>query len=283
MSGYRPPKFSSEVVRPNYEPSSKLLVLTIVLDGMPWISCHYPELRKLKIPWEWWVVEGVAAPVNCTSWVRAIPPRLSEDGTTEYLDSLTRSDARVKHIKSMIWPGKCAMLNHALSRMYSEGILLEVDSDELWTAEQMTRIVGAFEQMPEKDYARFWCRFYVGPDLIITTRNTYGNHPQYEWIRAWRYQFGNRFNKHEPPEIEQRKRKYIQHHDTEKLGLVFEHRSYATEATMRFKQTYYPERYANAVDNWKRLQDVQEFPVKLKDYFPWVDDEAMVERIKMKP
>jgi len=257
-----------------------LNLLTIVLDGMPWIACHYGELRRLTIPWEWWIVEGVAAPTHCTSWCTQIPPRLSNDGTTEYLDSLRAADSRVKVLRSVMWDGKCAMLNHALSRMYHPGILLQVDSDELWTAEQLHKLNDLFEHHKDRNCAAFWCRYFVGRDLVITTRNTYGNNSSYEWRRAWRYQFGMNFKSHEPPVWNGPKPAWFSHADTERAGLVFDHMAYATEATLAFKAQYYKETYRNAVECWQKLQENRTFPTPLRQWFPWVTDNAMVNRIE---
>lgn len=256
-----------------------LNVLTIVLDGMPWIACHYSELRRLTIPWEWWIVEGVAAPVGCTSWCKPLAPRLSGDGTTEYLDNLRQADSRVKVLRSVLWPGKCAMLNAALERMYQPGVLLEVDADELWTTEQMEKLVQLFDKYPERNCAQFFCRYFVGRDLVIATRNTYGNNVSYEWKRAWRYHWGMNFERHEPPVFRGHKPNWFGHAETERCGLIFDHMAYATEATLRFKAQYYKDTYQNAVSDWQRLQANQVWPAKLKEFFPWVTDEAVVEKI----
>lgn len=257
-----------------------LNIITIVLDGMPWIASHYTEFRRLEIPWEWWIVEGVAAPVKCTSWCKPLPPRLSNDGTTEYLDSLRAADSRVKVLRSNLWPGKCAMFNTALSQMYQPGLLLQVDSDELWTAEQIHNLHRMFDKYPERNCAQFWCRYFVGRDLVISTRNTYGNNISYEWHRAWRYEFGMNFASHEPPVFRGHKPNWFGHAETERCGLVFDHMAYATEATLAFKAKYYKDTYKDAVANWRRLQENQVWPAKLRDFFPWVTDGALVEKIE---
>jgi hypothetical protein len=76
------------------------------------------------------------------------------------------------------------------------------------------------------------------------------------------------------------------HDMTEHHGCVFDHFAYATEAQVRFKQRYYAgpgnplgHLYANAVEGWHRLQQNDKWPVKLKDYIPWVDDRAQATRL----
>ena len=83
---------------------------TIVLNGMPWISCHLPVFNKLNVDWRWHVIEGAAKNVGCTSWCKSIPPSLSTDGTTEYLNEIS-SHPRVRLYRSKMWNGKLDMVN----------------------------------------------------------------------------------------------------------------------------------------------------------------------------
>ena len=54
------------------------------------------------------------------------------------------------------------------------------------------------------------------------------------------------------------------------MGLVFQHYAYATEAQIRFKESYYG--YAGAVAQWRQLQQSEKFPQRLADHFAWVKD-----------
>jgi hypothetical protein len=89
-----------------------LQIFTIVLDGMPWIKMHLDRLQATPLEWRWIIVEGVARPTRDTAWVRGISPRLSKDGTTEYLDSI--KDPRVKVIRNARWENKTSMCNAAV-------------------------------------------------------------------------------------------------------------------------------------------------------------------------
>src|SRR6185503_8916213 len=89
----------------------KLVFLTIVLDGMPWVTRHWPEFERLDFDWQWHVVEGAAANTACTSWCAPIAPRLSNDGTTQYLDALASYDHRVILHRKELWQGKLDMVN----------------------------------------------------------------------------------------------------------------------------------------------------------------------------
>lgn len=260
---------------------------TIVLDGEPWIERHYPVFSSLDMDWRWTVVEGVAGNRNCTSWCNALRPRLSVDGTTEYLRMLANLDSRVLHISSPCWPdGKAFMCNAALAMMTRADLLWQVDADELWTKTQIQEVVDLMRRNIWANCADFYCRYFVGPDRYVQVQpNSYGNHTAYEWRRVWRYFPGLRFESHEPPLLRGVPRKPIPHDVTRNVGAVFDHMAYATRAQMEFKAVYYAghknpnaDLWRNCVGGWERLQAVTEFPVKLKDFFPWVDGKAQVVR-----
>lgn len=264
----------------------KIHFVTLALDAMPWITFHYPVFRQLPFPWEWSIIEGVAAPKSCTSWVKEIPGRLSGDGTTEYLDSI-RDDPRIRIYRGTYWPGKCAMLNHALERIKEPCLLWQVDADEVWKPDAIERTVEMFTEDTSKNCAYFICRYFVGPDLIITTLDTFGNNRSYEWLRVWRFTPGMKFKSHEPPVLDGVPKPFS-HSDTFPKRLVFDHFSYATEAQVRFKQEYYAgpgnpvgHLYKDLVVNWRRLQANDKWPVPLRDFFPFVKDGAMVDKVKI--
>lgn len=262
-----------------------LHIFSIALDAMPWITLIYPELRKLNVEWSWSVVEGVAAPENCTSWCTRQNPRLSNDGTTEYLDSLA-FDQRVRVFRSEMWHGKVSMCNEPLKHLFGEGVLIQMDSDEIWRASQLESISKMFSDNPSKNCAMFRCRYFVGPDIVITSRNGYGNNEAYEWNRAWRFKRGMRFKTHEPPVIDGMKEVPFTHRETE-AALTFDHFSWATENQVDFKCRYYagsnnPKAalYKNGLEGWKALQKNEQWPVKLDKFLPWVGEGVIAERLK---
>lgn len=256
---------------------------TIVLDGMPWICHHYPVFCQLNIPWRWIVVEGVAENVKCTSWCSKIKPRLSNDGTDEYLSFLCSKDNRVTHSSSGLWEGKVQMCNAALSLIQEPCLLWQVDADELWTPKQIEYVFETFRENPHHNAAWFMCRYFVGPDRYIKPElGVYGNHTAYEWRRVWRFEPKMRFESHEPPIISPIRLTVLDQRFWPKT-VVFDHMAYATRKQMEFRAQYYAgpsnpnaHLWRNCVEGWERLQAVTEFPIKLKDYFPWVDDKATV-------
>jgi hypothetical protein len=253
----------------------KLVIFTIVLDGMPYLPWHLPMLNRLACDWTWHVIEGVAMPNHCTRWCTKIEPRLSTDGTTEYLDSIA-AHPRVRVHRKPSWDGKLEMVNTAMGAVDSQCLLLQVDSDELWQAGQIETIRQMFIRDPSRNVALFTCRYFVGHNIAVLERGGYGNNPG-EWARAFRVDPGMRFAAHEPPVIEGLAPVAFEPDDTEKLGLIFDHYAYATRKQVEFKERYYG--YAGAAAAWDRLQANREWPAKLRNFLPWVKSDSIVRKV----
>lgn len=257
---------------------------TPVLDGMPWIAKHIDVFSKLTVPWRWIIVEGVSDNVHCTSWCNKLPPRLSRDGTTEYLDGL--KDPRVTVLRRELWPGKAAMFNEALALVKDDCFVWQVDADEIWTPEQITAVVNLFEKRPEANCAYFWCKFFLGPDIIVANHDSWSNNPLYEWKRVWRFKPGMKFITHEPPVMSGMTEMPITHAETEAVGAVFDHYAYATLPQAEFKQLFYSgknnpvgHKYGALVEGWKRLQTNSKWPVALSEFFAFVPNDTIAARI----
>ena len=287
-------------------PELPMHFFTLALNGMPYIRWHYEQFEKLQFPWHWTIVEGVAGMEDDCACLKEIgrgkgpghiPEQfhhnyLSVDGTTEYLDSLSkleRTNDRVTVIRTKgpwPWGSKRKMANQALP--IEPCILCQVDADELRTAEQYESMRRLFLADPSKKTSYETCRFFVGPRLIITSPSpTYGNNAGMDWLRFWRFEPGMVWVSHAPPLLgrprdEPDKAKLFftpenrfSNRDTEARGLTFQHFAYATEAAVAFKQDYYG--YTNAVLGWRTLQQVKNFPTDLSCYFPWVEKGVMVD------
>ena len=270
---------------------------SLVLNGMPFIKYHIKVFQTLKLSWKWHIVEGVAELKHDTAWSvqtgGRIPERfhrngLSIDGTTEYLDELARQypDNIVIHRKAdgAFWGGKVEMCNAPLKTIKQTCLLWQLDVDELWTRVQIEKMAELFRCNPEKTAAWFYCRYFVGPRLEITSRNNYANNPTTEWLRVWRYVPGMKWQAHEPPTLMLNTMLGAQnagtllpfvHAETEKQSLVFEHYAYVLPTQLQFKESYYG--YAGALEAWERLQQCGKFPVRLASFFPWVKDETIVD------
>ncbi|MGA1869476.1 MAG: glycosyltransferase family 9 protein [bacterium] len=274
---------------------------TIVLNGQPFIRYHIDVFTKLPFKWHWHIIEGVANLVHDTSWSVQNGGKItheihrdgrSNDGTSEYLNELARQypDHITLYRKTpgTFWEGKLEMVNAPLARINEECLLFQIDADELWTVSQLKKAYMMFVNHPEKTAAYYFCHYFVGEDLVTTTRNTYGNHTGFEWLRTWRYEPGYRWMSHEPPRLcridgegkveDCATVDPFTQSDTEKEGLIFQHYAYVIKEQLCFKEIYYG--YARALDKWYALQAQQEFPVILRNFFPWVTDTAAVNTLQ---
>lgn len=274
---------------------------TIVLNGEPFIRYHIDLFKQLPFKWHWHIIEGVAELKNDTAWSVSLGGKvpenfhkngLSTDGTTEYLNELREQFPHNVTIyrkrKGEFWNGKLEMVNAPLSRIKEESLLFEIDSDELWSFEQILNVRKIFKENPEKTAAFYWCHFYVGEKLVTTEENAYSKTPVYEWIRTWRFKPGYRWISHEPPALcmQNRQGEWVDlvkinpflHDETEAKGLVFHHYAYVLEKQLKFKEIYYG--YTDALLEWKKLQNANRYPVVLRNYFSWVNDLQKVDTIR---
>lgn len=247
----------------------KLEIFTICFDAMPFIGWHLPVLNQLNLDWRWTIAEGAAMNVKDTSWCRPQSPRLSTDGTTAYLNDL-KWHPRIRVIQRPQWNGKVEMCNACLEHINEPCVLMQMDADELWSKQGFGHVFNSL-QYHEWDALRVRCRYFVGPDLIITSNNTYGNKGT-EWMRAWSFEPGMRFLTHEPPVLSKPPRRILAD-----PVFRFEHYAYTTERQVKFRESFYG--YKNAVAHWKRLQANTNFPARLRAFLPWVNDNAVVDRL----
>jgi glycosyltransferase involved in cell wall biosynthesis len=272
---------------------------TIVLNGEPFIRYHLEVFKQLPFKWHWHIVEGVADLKHDTAWSLKLGGRITEelhqeghskDGTSAYLDEIARQYPQnvtvYRKPKGIFWNGKREMVNEPLFNIHEECLLWQVDADELWTVEQIYTAQQMFVDNPDKTAAFYWCWYFVGENLVISTRNCYAQNPQQEWLRTWRYKPGSVWVAHEPPRLAEplpngqwrdiASVNPFTHDETENLGLVFQHFAYVTSEQLQFKEQYYG--YKDAVSQWQKLQAQTQFPVLLRQYFPWVGDGTQVDR-----
>jgi hypothetical protein len=245
-----------------------LTLFTLVLNGEPYIEQHLALFRQLSIPWQWRIVEGVAAPTHCTAWCQTMPDKwhrdfVSVDGTHEYVRAVNNAPGVTCSWRHSPWDGKISMIARALEGVEG-GVVMQVDSDELWQAWQLERIYWLMLQQPVATAARFACRYWVGPSKLLTSTTGWAR-GDLEWLRAWRWGPGMRFVRHEPPIVTGFDR-CVTIESTQAAGLVFDHYAYTTEQQIAMKQDYYG--YTGLTDAWHRLQATSG-PVNLQEFFPF--------------
>lgn len=256
----------------------RLEIVTIVLDGMPWITHHLPTFNRLSIDWRWTIAHGVSQNLKDTSWMQPQLPRLSNDGTTEYL-SLIANHPRVRVLERKMWLGKTSQINACLEGVAAPAAILQVDADEVWTASQIEAIASLLETRAapgEFDRMQFWCRYFLGPNIVAVGHgNSYGCRNA-EWMRAWIMRDDQqRFTTHEPPVFDNNRGQMMSRDATREHGLIFDHFAYATKRQLEFKERVY--NYRGAVAGWESLQKNDVWPAKLKLFMPWVDDSAVAD------
>jgi predicted O-methyltransferase YrrM len=273
--------------------------LTIVLNGMLFLPRTLEVLRQLPFPWHWHVVEGVAELDFDTAWSKAQGGRvpdwahregLSIDGTSEFLDRLVKEEReRIRLYRNeggKPFLGKNDMVNRVATEIAEPCLLWQIDADELWTASQIAAAREMFLREPERTAARYWSWYFVGPGLVTSTRHSYGNDSRRDGLRTWRFEPGMLFFSHEPPVlgnpqadgrvIDVGAANPFSADEMDRRGVVFQHHPWATLDQARFKEAYYG--YEGAVDAWRALQAQPEFPVALREFFPWVHDDTLVDR-----
>lgn len=256
----------------------KLHVITLALDAMPFIRRQIDILESSGLDYVWHVIEGAANNVGSTRWCKPQTPRLSRDGTTEYLNMLSGHE-RIKLYRKQFWAGgKDEMVNSPLDGIHNECVLMQIDADEIWRPEQLVQIVQLYKNTILLDKMDFICRYFVGRDIVINIENELKYTP-FPWVRSWRFQPGMKFISHEPAVLMKNPRRSLSVHETHKLGLVFDHYSYVTEAQVAYKQKFYG--YDNAVTHWRRLQTNTHWPVALKQFLPWAGENSIAEKIEV--
>ncbi len=260
----------------------KKIAFTIVLNGMPFITKQASILPKIFD--EWHIIEGATLPLYDTGWCSPImenfytEEKLSIDGTTEFIDSIADDKKIFVHRKKDFgfWNGKVEMCN-AIAPVMNNCVLMQFDVDEIWSLEILKDVLNyTCDDFYSDTYhgMMFKCNYYVGPGLVIQNENCYGNNP-YEWMRLWKIKNHTSWISHEPPKIKGAKN-FLSREFTKAKGWIFDHFAYTTESQVLFKENFYG--YVGALDQWNKLQKNEKFPCFLRDYLPWVKDNAIVDK-----
>ncbi|MCB9030193.1 MAG: hypothetical protein H6619_04015, partial [Deltaproteobacteria bacterium] len=266
---------------------------TIVLNGMPFIKHHLDVFKTLPFDWHWHIIEGVAELKHCTAWSVTsggnIPTQFhregrSNDGTEEYLNEIESqfpdNISIYRKSEGNFWQGKLEMVNAPLAYIDQECLLWQIDSDELWSAEQIQKMRELFLSDSSKQAAYVHCHYFIGPKKYISTLNAWATQPK-DWLRVWRFKPGMKWDAHEPPILVNQEGHNIadiahfSRDETKAAGLIYEHPSYVLEEQVKFKQDYYG--YKDAVDLWKQLQEAKG-DVDPADYLHWAAKNGAIAR-----
>ncbi|GBG30898.1 D-inositol-3-phosphate glycosyltransferase [Hondaea fermentalgiana] len=293
--------------------SSPLLLcaFTLVLNGMPFLRHHVGALQIAALEhglrWEWHLVEGVAhgRAHQSRPYARAPLPRASYDpergtsidGTSEYLDWLQQAypDQIFVHRPSAeqpFWRDKLEMANRALSGMREPCVLLELDADELWLPDALSRAMRMMSTPRSPSCAYVDCHFFIAPGLVTQSRgpHVYSHDDEREWLRLWRLQAAPNSGRyvwlsHAPPRLAVLEdmrlgtREGVRWHvleghricasqsATASAGIGFSHYAYVMEHQVAFKEEFYG--YEGGMAAWRRLQTLDP-PIDIARELPWV-------------
>lgn len=256
----------------------KLCIFTIVLDGMPFLEWQYDCFKKLSCDWEWIVVEGAAQNGGSTAWCKPQEERMSNDGSHEYLKEIALADGRVEFLFLNSWKSKDEMVNTALSEVEDPCVLMQIDVDELYNSKSIEKIVELFTNDSQLGAIKMFCRYFVGPNLVCEGQDCWSNN-NYEWLRAWRFEPGMRFEKHEPPVMNKILGRVMERQEAlNQHGLTFDHLAYARREQVAYKEQFYG--YGGLVNQWDALQRNTVWPTKLSRFFSFVSgDRPLVRKI----
>jgi hypothetical protein len=261
----------------------KKIAFTIVLNGMPFIKDQGEILPYLFD--EWHIIEGATLPIKDTAWCKNIDnkfytnKKLSVDGTTEYIDKLAKKHSNIiihRKENGDFWQGKLEMCQQVESSM-EDCILMQFDVDEIWNPITLKNVLDYATTSLTQDGMLFKCNYFVGPGLVIQNENCYGNKND-EWCRLWKIKQKTTWKSHEPPRINGLHH-FLSRDFTKQHGWIFNHYAYVKEDQVAFKENFYG--YPNAVMHWRNLQNCNDLPTFLRNFLPWVNDNAIVDMHKI--
>lgn len=181
---------------------------------------------------------------------------ISIDNTSEYINYLLKNYPQdiVVHRAPYgnYWKDKIEMISvmHSIKfacimmEVYIFYVSKQIDVDELWTSNQINTILSIFSNENSKRCMYFNCHYFITKKYVTITPNKPSHMDSYEWIRAWKYEYGDVFISHGPPILYHSNYKlygnecYL-HKYTENNGLVFTHYAYTEEFIVKFKENFY--------------------------------------------
>jgi hypothetical protein len=230
------------------------VAFTIILNGYRHLV-HNNYYQTIKNNFDYWVVvEGVSLPTGSTSWCKNLPGSihnnyLSNDGTTEFLNSIKDEKLHIVRQTGKPWQNKDEQVNAAISALknvlkITDCMLWQIDVDEQWTKEQLE----SAEQMLIKNKGKtgcFYCNYFVGKGQQVFGQWGEGKIEPYRRLWDWK---GEMFVTHEPPKLEGNNGPgYL-------LPQRFNHYAYYFEDDVKFKELYY-QGYEGLLERWKKVQD----------------------------
>ena len=213
------------------------VAFTILLNGLHHLKHNNYYQTLLDIFDLWIIVEGVALNTGSTSWCKPLDVKfhnngLSNDGTTEFLNTIADNKIKVIRNPNGFWNNKDEQVNAAinfLTTQTNECYLWQIDIDEQWTIQQISEAETILKAHNAKTGC-FLCNFFVGKNHIVTGEWGEGRHLPYRRLWDWK---GELFETHEPPVLKGKNGPGIL------IPIKFNHYAYYFEQDVLFKESYY--------------------------------------------
>lgn len=227
------------------------VAFTILLNGLHHLK-HNDYYETMVKNFDLWViVEGVSQPGGSTSWCKELNSGfhnefLSNDGTTEFLDSNPRRNVVVIRPNKRPWKSKDEQVNAAIHRIketYDSCLLWQIDIDEQWSLENLESAEKTLLENNGKTGC-FTCNYFVGPQQQVY--GEWGECIAEPYRRLWNWT-GEFFKTHEPPQLDGKNGPGLL------LPQRFNHFSYYFPEDVKFKEKYYGG-YEGLYDRWQVVQ-----------------------------
>ena len=210
-------------------------------------------------------MEGAAHSNGSTRWCKEFPPHLhnngrSVDGTHEFLLEMSTKYPNLIYVPSNgFWHSKDEQVNRAVAevrKITDRCHLWQIDADEQWTAESMSR---AESELDAQDgiAGAFRAQCLVGKRLRAI--GEWGECRTHGYIRLWKWS-GQNFICHEPPLLNGAGR------DAVLLSPRFIHYNYYFEQDVRFKDSWYGG-HEGIYERWSLLNSLsaRNFPLHISN------------------
>lgn len=254
------------------------VAFTIVLNGLHHLK-HKDFCDFMVKNFDYWAIaEGASGNTGSTAWCNSMPADYhnngrSVDGTCEFLAELASQHPNVLLTNHEgLWNNKDHQVNTAVDLLRAKtefpAYLWEVDVDEHWTVEKLEKAERILTKNNYK-HLRFWVNQFVGEGLI--SQGSWGEQGPW-WYRLWNWN-GERFAKHEPPELEGGNGPGQLVSD-----IRFDHYSYYFEKDVAFKDKWYGG-HQGVLERWKALKDETVFPQPLRRLIPFAGENDKIVRI----
>ena len=241
----------------------RLCLCTLVLNEMQWLEKLYEQHKRWKGLVKWIFVESADQVYAQTNPNMVSKEGLSIDGTTEFLEKLSKEDPRVVHIKHGICSstdpaqGKCEARNRYLHEMESAypDYFVVIDADEFYPWVMQARINEMLKN-PGRDQlwaACFKHREIWHPPIFQqfssgVARFSYevtGGFWSIPYCRVWKWFPGLTYTNHNTPSLcaGASLDRYLRRFDSDNNAPYFVHMGFASQLKTRAaKNRYYEER-----------------------------------------